>query len=54
MRRRTCLVVFPDDYIAYSPTVLNLLTLLRAAGVETKVITFESNYSINGWWLTRA
>jgi glycosyltransferase involved in cell wall biosynthesis len=48
MRRRTCLVVFPDDYIAYSPTVLNLLALLSAAGVETKVITFESNYLING------
>lgn len=48
MRRKTCLLVFPDDYIAYSPTVLNLLTLLREGGVETKVIAFESDFPING------
>jgi glycosyltransferase involved in cell wall biosynthesis len=48
MRRKTCLVVFPDDYIAYSPTVLNLLALLSAAGIETRVITFESDHPING------
>jgi len=48
MGRKTCLVVFPDDYIAYSPTVLNLLGLLSAAGIETRVIAFDSDYPING------
>lgn len=46
--KKTCLLVFPDDYIAYSPTVLNLLTLLREAGVETTVITFECDHPSNG------
>ena len=48
MRPKTCLVVFPDDYIAYSPTVLNLLTMLSAADIETRVIAFECDHPING------
>lgn len=45
--RKTCLLVFPDDWISYSPTVLNLLSLLNARGIETKVITFEADHPVD-------
>lgn len=45
--RKTCLLVFPDDWISYSPTVLNLLSLLNVRGIETNVITFEADHQVN-------
>lgn len=48
MAGRTCLLVFPDDWISYSPTVLNLLTLLQAQGIQTSVIAFDGEFAVNG------
>lgn len=47
-RKKRCLLVFPDDYIAYSPTVLNLLSMLGEAGIDADVIAFECDHPTNG------
>jgi glycosyltransferase involved in cell wall biosynthesis len=47
MRRKSCLLAFPDDWISYSPSVLNLLSLLNSSGIATKVITFRGDHPVD-------
>lgn len=48
MAMKTCVITFPDDWIAYSPSVLNLCAVLSAAGVNPKVIAFCGKVSTGG------
>ncbi len=44
---KTCLIVFPDDWLSYSPTVLNLSSLLLARGWGVKIVTVQSGYPLS-------
>lgn len=45
---KTVLIVFPDDWLSYSPTILNLVTLMLKRGFGVRVLTVRSSYPIFG------
>jgi glycosyltransferase involved in cell wall biosynthesis len=44
---KTAAVVFPDEWLPYSPTVLNLLQCLKEKGYKTTVVTVRSSMFSN-------
>jgi glycosyltransferase involved in cell wall biosynthesis len=40
---KTAVIVFPDEWLPYSPTVLNLLQCLKERGYSAKVVTVRSS-----------
>lgn len=44
---KRCLIVFPDDWISYSPTVLNLISTLLDHGIEVCTVYVQSKYEVS-------
>ena len=44
---KSCLIIFPDDWLSYSPTVLNLTSLMSMRGWRVKIVTVQSGYPIS-------
>ena len=40
---KTAVIIFPDEWLPYSPTALNLLTCTREKGYETTIVTLRSS-----------
>jgi glycosyltransferase involved in cell wall biosynthesis len=44
---KSCLIIFPDDWLSYSPTVLNLASMMLTRGWRVKIVTVQSGYPLS-------